>query len=115
MSPSLSAPVLDRKQLRQVTLDDENLMREILETLIDDTSLQIGRLNRAIASADSAECVRVAHYAKGACASAGAISAAALLRRIEGVAAQGDFSACRASLGELEKELNKLRTAAKDL
>jgi hypothetical protein len=33
--------VLDRDQLREVTLDDDALMREILATRVDDTGRQI--------------------------------------------------------------------------
>ena len=75
--------VLDREQLRDITLNDEELMREILTALIDDTSRQIPLLASAIREGDSQKCVRLAHYSKGACANVGAAAAAAVLKTIE--------------------------------
>jgi HPt (histidine-containing phosphotransfer) domain-containing protein len=40
--------VLDWQQLRDVTSDDDHLMREIVGALIDDTSRQIPLLEAAI-------------------------------------------------------------------
>ncbi len=104
--------VLDLEQLRNVTLEDQDLMREIVAALIDDTARQMQALNRAILNQDAGECVRLAHYSKGACASVGARSSAALLQGIERRAASGDFDACRESLRSLAGELEKLRTHA---
>ncbi len=106
---TLDAAVLDLEQLRNVTLDDEELMREVVSALIDDTSRQIEALGRAIQQENSTECVRLAHYSKGACANVGARSSAALLQHIERRAAQGDFAGCGASLRCLSGELDKLR------
>jgi hypothetical protein len=35
-------PVLDVEQLKNITMDDADLMREILDALISDTSRQLG-------------------------------------------------------------------------
>ena len=80
--------ILDRDQLRNVTLDDEELMREILAALIDDTSQQIGLLKSAIAEEDPLKTMRLAHYSKGACANVGANRAAHVLKQIEQEAAE---------------------------
>jgi HPt (histidine-containing phosphotransfer) domain-containing protein len=105
--------VLDRQQLRDVTLDDEELMREILSALIDDTSRQIQLLDQAIRDQNPQVCARLAHYSKGACANVGANRAAALLKQIEGSAAQQRFAECGESLGMLAKEIDLLREEAK--
>lgn len=104
--------VLDRGQLRDVTMDDEDLMREILATLIDDTARQMPFLESAIRAEDSQQCMRLAHYSKGACASLGANAAAAVLKRIEREAAGHEFPECRASLANLATELERLRLEA---
>jgi HPt (histidine-containing phosphotransfer) domain-containing protein len=104
--------VLDRDQLRDVTLEDEDLMREVVSALIDDTQRQLERLDRAIRQADSNETVRLAHYSKGACANVGAASTAAILLTIERKAAEGDFGTCGHSLEALTSELEKLRLEA---
>jgi HPt (histidine-containing phosphotransfer) domain-containing protein len=69
-------------------------------------------LNRAIQQEDSNECVRLAHYSKGACANVGARSSAALLQQIERRATQKDFVECGASLRSLAAEIDKLKAQA---
>jgi len=101
--------VLDRAQLRDVTLDDEELMREILSALIDDTSRQIQLLGAAIREQNPQKCMRLAHYSKGACANVGACRAAALLQQIERQAASGGFDGCGESLDRLSEEVERLR------
>jgi HPt (histidine-containing phosphotransfer) domain-containing protein len=106
---------LDREQLRDITLDDEDLMREILSALIDDTSRQIRLLDSAIREEDSQKCKRLAHYSKGACANVGARSAAALLQHIEQEAGRGQFPECGLSLTALTLEIDRLRQEAVSL
>ena len=102
MSDSIA--VLDRHQLRDVTQDDDDLMREILSALIDDTSRQIGLLDGAIRRKDAQAARRLAHYSKGACANVGAKAAAAALENIERTALRHDFEECGASLSRLAFE-----------
>jgi HPt (histidine-containing phosphotransfer) domain-containing protein len=108
-------PVLDIEQLKNVTMDDADLMREILAALISDTSRQLHALERALAAADAQEAVRLCHYSKGACANVGAVSTAAILQEIESKAKQGDLAACGASLPCLQAEFQKLQNAASGL
>ena len=105
-----SSVVLDREQLRNVTLDDDELMREILAALIDDTSRQIVLLKSAITEEDPLKTMRLAHYSKGACANVGANAAAQVLKRIEQEAARKDFQECTLSLSSLALEIDRLRT-----
>ena len=102
--------VLDRDQLRDVTLDDEELMREILTLLIDDTSQQMVLLKSAITEKDPLKTMRLAHYSKGACANVGANRAAHVLKQIEQDAARRDFQECTASLSGLALEVDRLRS-----
>jgi HPt (histidine-containing phosphotransfer) domain-containing protein len=104
--------VLDREQLRDVTLNDEDLMREILKTLIDDTSRQIPLLDSAIREADPQRCARLAHYSKGACANVGATAAAEVLKALEYQAVRREFGQCRESLGALIHQMDLLRLEA---
>jgi HPt (histidine-containing phosphotransfer) domain-containing protein len=103
------ATVLDWQQLRDITLDDDELMREVLTTLLDDTSQQIILLNQAIRSHDPQKTVRLAHYCKGACANVGANAVAEVLRRLEQQAARQSFEDCAVSLNNLTQELERLR------
>jgi HPt (histidine-containing phosphotransfer) domain-containing protein len=108
-------PVLDFEQLKNITMDDAELMREILVTLISDTRQQLSALERAVSAADAKEASRLAHYSKGACANVGATATARILQEIEKKAAAGDLEACGASLPSLQREFQKLQQQASAL
>jgi HPt (histidine-containing phosphotransfer) domain-containing protein len=107
--------VLDLSQLRNVTLNDETLMREVVRALVSDTSHKIEELHRAVERDDVSACVRVAHSAHGACGNVGAASLAALFYTVEQHAIQGDLDTCRSSLENLQTELEKLRSEASSI
>ena len=109
---NFSVPVLDLEQLKNITMDDADLMRDILVSLISDTSRQLCALEDAMRAADAKETTRLAHYSKGACANVGAISTARILQEIEKKAAAGDLEACGASLSSLQREFQKLQEEA---
>jgi len=104
--------VLDLDQLREVTLDDPELMQQILRELIDDTAQQLPLLNQAIQDQDGPRCARLAHYSKGACANVGANAVAAVLISIEECAVSGSVGECGTQLARLSDELERLRQAA---
>ena len=112
MEPGSTRLVLDLSQLRNVTLNDEALMRDVLRALVCEASRQIEQLDRAVERADAAECVRLAHSAQGACGNVGAASMAALFYAVEQQARVGDLSRCRLSVENLLIELEKLRREA---
>jgi HPt (histidine-containing phosphotransfer) domain-containing protein len=107
--------VLDRQQLRDVTMEDEELMREVLVALLDDTSRQMMLLDCAIREQDPQKTMRLAHYCKGACANVGANAIAAVLKRLEQEASRMAFQDCTASFDNLNLELERLRTEAGEL
>ncbi|MEO8596236.1 MAG: Hpt domain-containing protein [Candidatus Solibacter sp.] len=107
--------ILDREQLREITMDDSDLMQELLDTLVSDTAAQLDLLDCAIREQDPQRTMRLAHYCKGACANVGANSMAALLKRLEQQAAAGEFAQCQASYAGLPRELERLRHEAESL
>lgn len=107
--------VFDIAQLRNVCMEDSELMRDLVTALIDDASTQLPALAAAVEKADGAQCARLAHYVKGACANVGAVSMAVLLKQIEGNAKAGDFDACRASLHNLNAEFQKFSSETASL
>lgn len=112
MEPGSTPMVLDLSQLRNVTLNDEALMREVVCALVSDASHQIAELNSAVERRDASTCVRVAHSAHGACGNVGAASLAALFHSVEQHALSGDLSRCQSSMESLQRELEKLRSEA---
>jgi HPt (histidine-containing phosphotransfer) domain-containing protein len=115
MPSQTTLAVLDLNQLRDVCMEDAELMREVATSLIDDTVSHLPELAEAVEHADGSRCARVAHYVKGACANVGAVSMAALLKTIEVDAKAGDFGACQASLTSLAAELQKFSAQAATL
>lgn len=106
------AAALDFDQLRNITMGDAELMREIISALIDDTSVQIGKIRHAAEQANAAECVRLAHFVKGACANVGAAPLAGVLTSLERQATEGNWESCRKSLNTLDVEFERLRVQA---
>lgn len=104
--------VLDRQQLRDLTLGNEALMREVMDVLLEDTRKQEPLLERAILREDGQEVRRLAHYCRGACDGVGARSSADLLHEMERHAERGEFTACRQLLAALEVELYRLEEEA---
>jgi HPt (histidine-containing phosphotransfer) domain-containing protein len=100
---------LDREQLREVTLDDEDLMRDLLAALIEDTERQIPAMQVAIGKMDGPQCARLAHYCKGACANLGAAAAADVLKQMEHSAREGSMDECLQQLAALAAEVDRLR------
>jgi HPt (histidine-containing phosphotransfer) domain-containing protein len=110
MAPSDTILALDRAQLREITLEDEVLMRELLVALIADTERQLPLLESAIRNADSQRCARLAHYCKGACSNLGARAAAMVLTELERNAKIGAMAECSRQLAALAMEVDRLRT-----
>jgi HPt (histidine-containing phosphotransfer) domain-containing protein len=98
-------------QLREVTLEDEDLMRELLAALIEDTERQMPLLVLAIRNTDGQQCARLAHYCKGACSNVGANAVATVLAELERSAKQGAMEECSRQLDVLATEVDRLRTA----
>jgi HPt (histidine-containing phosphotransfer) domain-containing protein len=107
--------VLDLSQLRNVTMNDEALMREVVTALVSDASQQIEQLQQAVERSDAKECRRLAHGLTGACGNVGAVSMAALFAMLEHQAAAGDLGSCRVSIENLSAEVEKLRDQASSI
>lgn len=90
-------------------MDDEQLMREVLAALWEDTSANVPKLEAAVRKRDREQTVRLAHYSKGACANVGATAAADLFRSIESEARHDEFGRCAESLAALGAVLEDLR------
>ena len=96
-------------------MDDPELMREIMAALLADTSQQMCLLENAIRDKNSAQCKRLAHYSKGACANVGAKRAASMFKQIEKKAEDGQFTECVESLASLVREMDLLRSESATL
>lgn len=84
-------------------------MREVLSVLWDDTCAHIPKLEAAVRNRDQEQCIRLAHYSKGACSNVGASAAARVFRRIEQDARAAEYSRCEESLAALGAALVELQ------
>ena len=109
MQSNHSSAGIDRDQLRDITMDDDDLMREILAVLVDDTANQIPKLQLAVRDPDSNLCMRLAHYCKYAGSNVGANAAAAVFRDIERQARDLEFQRCTRPPAALATEMERLR------
>ncbi|MBI3473160.1 MAG: Hpt domain-containing protein [Candidatus Solibacter usitatus] len=107
--------MLDMAQLRNITMEDQDLMREIVGALVDDAARQIEALREAVERGSAPDCARLAHSARGACGNVGAASMAAIFTDVEYQAKNGDLSRCELQLHSLAVELDKLRTQAETI
>ena len=112
MEGSSALIVLDLSQLRNVTMNDEELMREVVNALVSDASQQIENLRGAVGRSDAKECRRLAHALRGSCGNVGAVALAALSSTIEQQAVAGDLGACAASIEQMTGEVERLREQA---
>ena len=104
--------VLDIAQLENVTMNDADLMREVVGALLSDACRQIESLEQALERADTRECKRLAHGLVGACGNVGAVCLAAVSSSLEQYAAAGDVDLCRSSIERLSFEVERLRVVA---
>jgi HPt (histidine-containing phosphotransfer) domain-containing protein len=104
--------VLDVEELRRLTMDDRQLMIEILQALIEDASRQTGMLETAVLDQDAPRSARIARYASRACANVGATAAAEAFGRLGRHAASREFAACRSTLAAARAEIERLRVEA---
>ena len=103
--------VFDENRLLQRMMGDKKLVATIIAAFLDDTPVQLARLQERLAAADAPGVRRQAHTIKGAAAnvSAGALRAVAL--EAEHAATAGKLESVNELLPRLESEFERLRAA----
>lgn len=106
------ALVLNRQQLRDITMDDKDLMREVIEALISYTKQNLPLLEQAVRDKNVQKTMRLAQYFKGASTKCGAKASAATFKEIEYAAASQNFGVCQRLLETSTTNLENLRQEA---
>jgi HPt (histidine-containing phosphotransfer) domain-containing protein len=94
-------PLLDEAvltELRASTGDDEEFVRDLVATYVDDAATNIADLATAVGEKDAHAMVRPAHTLKSTSASVGAMRLSALCRDIEAVGRDGNVDGTGAAL-----------------
>ena len=88
-----------------------DLLNEVLNQYIDDTSARLITLHEAIANQEMSKVTEVAHSARGASANVGATMMAALCGRIEELSRKGDVAGCSALTAVVDGEFERVKAA----
>ncbi len=95
-----TAPILDQSALLKQLDGDEDLWREIMDIIFDDTPKQIGALPAAIEDPDPPLVQRLAHTIKGSSGNVGAPALQAAAWQLEQAAESDDLGCAHSRAGE---------------
>lgn len=97
---------LDWQQLHDLSGNDAEFERELLQMFMEDTENQLIQLSAAIAEADPALSQHIAHHIKGAAANVGAMVISSKAAQMEAIYKQAENSVKQAEIGHLLDQLN---------
>jgi two-component system, sensor histidine kinase and response regulator len=92
-------------------LGDAELLIELTDMFLDDTSSRLASLREALKAGDAHGVERTAHTLKGSSGNMGATRMAAICAELQDVGATGDLSGAAELLGSLEEEFGRVRPA----
>jgi CheY-like chemotaxis protein len=107
--------VFDRSGLRDRLEGDQELMKVVLETFIEDAPNQIRALSSACEDRDADEIRRQAHSLGSASGSAGAVALQEMAHQIERAGAEGDLGRAAELALAIEGEFEKVKGLLTDL
>ena len=107
--PAKEPVVFDRPGLVARTMEDEDLLREIVSCFLEDAPRLIDSLKEHIRSGDSAAAGAQAHGLKGAAANVGGVALTETALAIERAGQAGRLEAIAALMPELERQFILLR------
>ena len=108
--------IFDRAGLMARLMDDNNLVRMVVESFIEDIPRQIDLLKGYLETGDDSRIEHQAHTIKGASANVGGDRLQSVAHLMEKAAKSGDFNAVRGQIPEMEAQFDTLRQAmAKEL
>jgi PAS domain S-box-containing protein len=109
--PSSAPLVFDRAGMLERLMDDEDLVRVVTESFLDDVPRQIEALRRYLDAWDAPGAERQAHSIKGASSNVGGEALRALAFEMEKAGKAGDLGSVAARMDDLEHEFVRLKEA----
>ena len=104
-------PVFDRTGMMSRLMDDENLVRVVLEAFLEDIPRQIMALRGCLGNGDVAGVERQAHSIKGASANVSAEGMRAIALEMEMYVNAGNLESVKACLAELDSQFYLVKEA----
>jgi signal transduction histidine kinase/DNA-binding response OmpR family regulator len=114
-APASDLLVLDAAAFRGRCGGRDDLVRQIARLFLSECPRYVDGLRAALALADAVALRAAAHTLKGAVGNLSATPAYEAARRLEDLAHEGRLDAARPALHTLETELDRLRSAVRDL
>ena len=108
---SYSALVFDRNSFAERMMNDDEMVREIVDIFLDDIPQQIEKLKDSLDTGDASTAERLAHRIKGAAANVSAESLREIALNMENAGKEGDLKTMSQSIPELEKQFNQVKEA----
>ena len=106
--------VFDRAGVLTRLMDDEDLVRTVVEAFLEDIPRQIESLRRYLAAGEAEGALRQAHTIKGASANVGGESLRAAALEMEKAVKAGDLADVLARLPDLESRFARLKESMQD-
>jgi CheY-like chemotaxis protein/HPt (histidine-containing phosphotransfer) domain-containing protein len=109
LTPQQASEIFDRAGMMLRLMDDNNLVRMVIESFLEDMPRQITALKNYIASSDAIDAERQAHTIKGASASVGGNRMRETALAMEKATGAGDMNRADKLMTELEGQFERLR------
>ncbi len=109
--PAGGDAVFDRPSLLERLMDDEELVRELVEAFIADTPSQVSALQAAFAAGDLVQTERVAHRIKGSAANLSACRLQEVAQVLETTAHEGNGEKAAAIVPLIDAEFLRAKSA----
>lgn len=110
MNETVDLQVFDLTQFRERMMEDEDLMRDVIQAMLEDTPLQIEALRQSIASGDCEGSGKIGHRIKGGAANICCRNFELIALKIELAGKAGKVDELGSLISELEKSWKTLQT-----
>ena len=107
---SQSVSVFNQAALLKRVMNDQELLREIIQMFLDDMPAQISKLKECVTGEDAQNVAQMAHKIKGAAGNLGGESLQALASAIEKASKAGDWGAIIKLTNELDTGFDQLKS-----
>jgi CheY-like chemotaxis protein/HPt (histidine-containing phosphotransfer) domain-containing protein len=110
--PSTESAVWDKGEMMSRMMEDEELVKKVLEMFLEDMPVQIQAIKESMKTGDIRGLEFQTHRIKGSAANVNAAALQAVALAMEKKAKAGDMDAAGAMLADLEKELVRFKNVA---
>ena len=107
--PACGGPPVDLERVREMSLGDQESMRELVSHFLAQIGPKLAALNAAVNSGNATESHRLAHFCAGSSVSCGMTALATPLRELEDIARRGEMAKALALMKQTLEALDQTR------